>query len=329
MDESSIRKMSDKLDLVFAMDCTGSMQKYIDSARQNIENIMQKISLSGTSSIRFGLVEYRDHPPQDNTFVTRKNDFTLHLSTMKSWLTACSADGGGDGPEAVADALYEVLHLSWRPDATKMCVLISDAPPHGLAHSDNFPKCPAGHDPVCITFEMAKKGIALYSVGCGLSGNVVDFFMAIAFMTGGQYVPLNNASNLTEVIIGGAQEEVSLEKWMAEVDEEIKKDLEAGVEIDEEELSKRIHKKMNLEGARAKQLKRNTKQVGEINRRAKMMSKLRTLPEMRDFPAEGAYKPDPNIDSYKGVSEEFDIDESKITPEQAERMVVKCKARMT
>lgn len=35
---------------------------------------------------------------------------------------------------------------------------------------------------------------------------------------------------------------------MVEVDEEIKKDLEVGVEIDEEELFKRIYKKMNFEG---------------------------------------------------------------------------------
>lgn len=113
---------------------------------------------------------------------------------------------------------------------------------------------------------------------------------------------------------------------MTEVDEEVQRDLEAGKEIDEEELSRRIHEKMKLKGARAKQLTRNNKQVGEITRRAKMMSKLRTLPEMRDFPVEGAYMPDPSIDSYKGG---FDVDEGEITRDQAVRMVVKSKARMT
>lgn len=321
--------MGDKLDLAFAMDCTSSMRRYIDSAKENVEEILQRISSSGTSNIRFGLVEYRDHPPQESSFVTQKHDFTPNLSTMKSWLNDCSAEGGGDTPEAVADALYDVLHLSWRPDATKVCVLISDAPPHGLEHSDNFPECPNGHDPVCIASEMAKKGVVLYSVGCALSGNVMDFFMAIALRTGGQYMHLNNASNLIEVIIGGAQEEVSLEKLMAEVDEEVQKDLKAGKKIDEEELSSRIHEKMKLKGVRAKQLKSNNKQVSEITRRAKMMSKLRTLPEMRDFPAEGAYVPDPNIDSYEGGTAGFDIDEGEITREQAERMVIKSKARMT
>ena len=47
---------------------------------------------------------------------------------------------GGDAPEAVADALHQVLKLSWRPTAVKICVFISDAPPHGLGtSSDHFP----------------------------------------------------------------------------------------------------------------------------------------------------------------------------------------------
>lgn len=116
---------------------------------------------------------------------------------------------------------------------------------------------------------------------------------------------------------------------MTEVDEEVQRDLAKNIEIDEEELSRRIHKKMEVKGARAKQLTKNNKQVGEINRRAKMMSKLTTLPQMRDFPAEGAYVPDANIDFYKGGSAGFDIDEGEITREQAERMVIKAKARIT
>lgn len=148
---------------------------------------------------------------------------------------------------------------------------------------------------------MAKKGVVLYSVGCGLSGNVMEFFMAIAFKTGGQYVPLSNASKLADVIIGGAQEEVSLEKLMAEVDEEVQKDLKAKKVIDEEELSRRIHEKMKLKGARAIQIKRKNKQVGEISRRAKIMSKLRTFPDMRDFPTEGAYITDRSL-KYGGGS---------------------------
>jgi len=72
------------------------------------------------------LVEYRDHPPQDETFVTRVHDFTESIKEMKKWLEACRAEGGGDLPEAVADGLHDALKLNWRENATKICVLISD-----------------------------------------------------------------------------------------------------------------------------------------------------------------------------------------------------------
>lgn len=56
-----------------------------------------------------------------------------------------SASGGGDGPEAVADGLYEVLHMDWRDEAAKVGVLIADAPPHGLGESgDGFPNVRMG-----------------------------------------------------------------------------------------------------------------------------------------------------------------------------------------
>ena len=43
-------------------------------------------------------------------------------------------------PEAVADALLQVYELDWKSEATKVCVFIADAPPHGLSCSgDSFP----------------------------------------------------------------------------------------------------------------------------------------------------------------------------------------------
>lgn len=39
---------------------------------------------------------------------------------------------GGDGPEAVTAGLKAAMELEWRPAASKMAVLIADAPPHGI-----------------------------------------------------------------------------------------------------------------------------------------------------------------------------------------------------
>lgn len=42
------------------------------------------------------------------------------------------ASGGGDGPEAVTAGMAATLtELEWRREASKMVVLVADAPPHG------------------------------------------------------------------------------------------------------------------------------------------------------------------------------------------------------
>jgi hypothetical protein len=130
-----------QLDLAFCCDCTGSMGLYIRSAQENIRLIATSIHdrLGKTASVRFALVKYRDHPSQDTTFVMELSDFTENLDVMKSNVDAMAAKGGGDGPEAVAAALHKLNELSWRPNATKVCVLISDAPPHGLGLEERKP----------------------------------------------------------------------------------------------------------------------------------------------------------------------------------------------
>ena len=86
------------LDLAFAMDCTGRMESYINSARDNIRRTVDEIVASEKSGVRLALVEYRDHPPQDRTFVTRTHDFTASAKTMKGWLDNCSATAGETRP---------------------------------------------------------------------------------------------------------------------------------------------------------------------------------------------------------------------------------------
>ena len=51
---------------------------------------------------------------------------------MQRHLSTLDASGGGDGPEAVTAALAEALNMEWRQHASKMVVLIGDAPPHGI-----------------------------------------------------------------------------------------------------------------------------------------------------------------------------------------------------
>jgi len=217
-----------QLDLVFTMDCTGSMGSYIQAAKKNIEAIASKLVQSEGYDLRFSLIAYRDHPPQDQTYVTKCFAFTSDVEQMKRDLSKLSAQGGGDGPEAVAAGLKKTLDSQWRPDSTKVCVLIADAPPHGLGEpGDGFPNgAPDGVDPFEVLTQMSMKGICIYSVGCepALSGYqyAKDFFVAAAQKTNGQAVSLRSAAALADVIMGGAIEEMDLQQLADEVVEEVK-----------------------------------------------------------------------------------------------------------
>lgn len=222
-----------QLDLVFTMDCTGSMGSYIHAAKKNIEAIAAKLAQSEGYDLRFALVAYRDHPPQDQTYVTKQFAFTNDVEQMKRDLATLSAQGGGDGPEAVAAGLKATLDSAWRPNATKVCVLIADAPPHGLGENgDGFPNgAPDGVDPFAVLGEMSMKGICIYSVGCepALSSYnfARDFFVAAAQKTNGQAVSLRSAAALADVIMGGAIEEMDLQQLADEVVAEVRQMREA------------------------------------------------------------------------------------------------------
>lgn len=243
-----------ELDLVFLMDCTGSMGSYIAKGKESIMNIVEKVKSSEKADVRFCYIAYRDHPPQDKTLITKVHDFTTNPKDMRQYLSLYQASGGGDGPEAVTEALHESLNLNYRKNAIKIAVLIADAPPHGLGCSgDGFPNGnPNGYDPIKIAKEMAERGIILYVVACepSLSGykGAHDLMAGLAQITEGRYLPLTGAHLLPDVIIGGAKEEVSLanlEKFVHEKMDEVKSQKP---NISTDEMNKVIKESMNARG---------------------------------------------------------------------------------
>jgi len=228
-DDSVNPSPSPQLDLLFTMDCTGSMGSYIHAAKQNIQVIVDRLVQSEGYDLRFGLIGYRDHPPQDQSYVTKQFDFTADVSQMQANLRMLSAQGGGDGPEAVEAGLKAALDSGWRPAATKVCILIADAPPHGLGErGDGFPEgAPTGVDPIVVLEQMSCQGITVYSVGCepALSQyrHAKPFMVAAAQKTNGQAVSLGSAAALADVIMGGAVEEMDLERLAVEVRSEVAK----------------------------------------------------------------------------------------------------------
>jgi len=103
--------------------------------------ILASDKLSSASCLRIALVAYRDHPPQDHTWLLKTFPFTSDVNSVRENLKTLYASGGGDGPEASTAALNALTELDWRPDASKMALLITDAPPHGIG----VRPCPLRH----------------------------------------------------------------------------------------------------------------------------------------------------------------------------------------
>ena len=107
--------------------------------------------------------------------------------------------------------------------------------------------------------EIGEKGIVMYMVGCEPSITPYrDWFMAIAHITNGQYVPLDNSTALAKVIIGGAQEEIALQHLLEEVNQDVQQEAQArggGANIDEEDLSRRVHAKLQSKGTNSVHLR--------------------------------------------------------------------------
>ncbi|KAI0822008.1 hypothetical protein BC628DRAFT_1391938 [Trametes gibbosa] len=254
------RKM---LDLVFVQDCTGSQGSYISSATKNIEQICNHIYESGKlqarEDLRIGLIAYRDHPPQDHTYVTKNFGFSSDVLQVHKHLSSLYASGGGDGPEAVTAALAEALRMDWRSSASKMVVLIADAPPHGIGeYGDGFDEgSPDGNDPLQIARTMAQQGITLFFVACepALSGYsyATDFYQALTNITSGLMLPLTTADLLTHAIVGSVLENLDMDRLVREVGQAVSERI-LGNHESVDDVARELHERLLLRNESTKKV---------------------------------------------------------------------------
>jgi Mg-chelatase subunit ChlD len=168
-----------RLDLVFMIDATGSMGDEIGKLKSSMRAMAEQIAqLPGQPDICYGLVAYRD---RGDAFITRTHDFTNDLGAFQSLLAKVQAQGGGDTPEALNEALHEVVHgLAWRTDAARLVVMVADAPPH-LDYGG--PQYDADMQAALA------KGIKLFAVGAsGLDPVGQYVFRQLAQYTAGRFV---------------------------------------------------------------------------------------------------------------------------------------------
>jgi len=177
------------VDIAFVVDATGSMGDEIEFLKAELNDVIGKAkgALPGTA-IRLGSVFYRD---RGDAYVTRKNDFSTDIAGTVNFIKAQSADGGGDFPEAVEQALHVAVNeLTWSKEArARLLFLVLDAPPH--------------QNPEVIkalqrlTRQAAAAGIRIIPVtASGIDKSTEYLMRSLALGTNGTYVFLTDDSGV-------------------------------------------------------------------------------------------------------------------------------------
>ena len=183
---------SPQVDVVFVLDTTGSMGGLIAAAKEKIWSIASTLAQAEPApEIRIGLVAYRD---RGDAYVTRVVDLSNDLDSMYATLMDFQAQGGGDGPESVNQALYDAVHkMAWSTEQNvyRAVFLVGDAAPHMDYQNDvKYPE----------TIAYAKqRGIVINAVQCGTQQDTRTVWQSIAQSGAGRYVQVDQAGSAVAV----------------------------------------------------------------------------------------------------------------------------------
>jgi len=180
------RPLPQKLDLALVIDTTGSMGDELEYLKVEIDSIAARIKrLFPDVDQRFALILYRDNGDE---YVTRTFDFTGSISDFRNQLARQQANGGGDYPEAMQEALRQTNELSWRDgSAARVAFLVGDAPPH-TQHFDQTLES---------VMQLRRKEVTLFPIAASGVRREAEYLMRIsAFLTMGQYLFLTDHSGV-------------------------------------------------------------------------------------------------------------------------------------
>ncbi len=168
------------VEVMFVLDTTGSMGGLIAAAKEKIWSIANTLATAEPAPrIRMGLVGYRDRGDRYITVFTPLSD---DLDAVYTHLMQYRAEGGGDGPESVNQALYEaVTRPEWSRDTRtyRVVFLVGDAPPH-MDYQDDVQ-----YKESC---RLATEGdIVVNTIQCGNLEETTPFWRQIARLAEGRY----------------------------------------------------------------------------------------------------------------------------------------------
>jgi Mg-chelatase subunit ChlD len=186
------RPAKPRVEVVFCLDTTGSMGGLIEGAKQKIWAICNQVANGKpTPELKVGLVAYRD---KGDTYVTRVFDLTDDLDAIHGHLKGFQAQGGGDGPESVNQALDDAVNkIRWSTDrkTLRIVFLVGDAPPH-MDYKDDV-KYPDTCKKAC------EKAIIINTIQCGNDGECTRVWKDVCLKAEGSFVQISQDGGVAAV----------------------------------------------------------------------------------------------------------------------------------
>lgn len=166
-------------DVFFIVDRTGSMEQEIDNIKSNLQTTIVPGIAATIRDVQFGVATYSDFPldpygDSGDIPFTLVSPIDRSVANVQGAVNSIRVGGGGDSPEAMTEALYQVAtgegYAPWitprqscavpgragygclRPNAQPIFILVGDAPGHNgpdtrnqysAATFTNPPGCPS------------------------------------------------------------------------------------------------------------------------------------------------------------------------------------------
>ena len=191
------------IDIVIAIDNTGSMGGVIATVKAQALNIMNSIDAAFPGfKIHYGVVAFKDYDDGAPTWpVDYRQPLTDNKTDVQTAINSMAAGGGGDLPEAYSRVMYEsYTSFGYRPTAAKILLMMGDNVPHdkgasatppsastdgGYTPAPNFFDSIAGIYTDDILNNMAAQGVVLLYFDSSSGNKYLDDWQAMASVTGG------------------------------------------------------------------------------------------------------------------------------------------------
>ena len=190
-----------RVEVAFVLDTTGSMADLIEGAKKKIWSIASTIvDTNPEADIAMALVAYRD---RGDDYVVQTTPLSEDIQGLYAKLVKLQADGGGDTPESVNEALDKAVSgLQWTSgDNVKHIVfLVGDAPPHmDYEQERQYPE---------ILAIAADKHIIVNAVQAGDMAETTPVWKEIAQFGHGRYIAIPQSGGQVTIIITPFDEEI-------------------------------------------------------------------------------------------------------------------------